>query len=310
MSWVPQELRRRSDQADLSPNADPPAPSRPAKEQLMYHNNITKGTQLLRCLDASSADLPTVLASSNLKYQSQDLDSYAQLEEYGWIANVVGDENSIAMISGMEEAAQQIPSIAAKLVVQDDHICRRIVHDARYGPNEALLPTRAHFEVAYGYRCAVIASIDANGPDHQIRNNVRANLPAPALKHWSDIVFLEWQEQCRKNKTPIDQLSHVFRLNVTNDATKAAIDQALKSIGLERRQLYGKGWVERRTFSVDDEAAKALLGTPNGVGVAYLLLRYRKQLGRKKVKAVTIWGPNSAKTSQLSLYFELENVDV
>jgi len=45
---------------------------------------------------------------------------------------------------------------------------------------------------------------------------------------------------------------------------------------------------------MDNAEALALLGTPNGTGVAWLLSQYQKELGHKVVKNVTLFWERSA----------------
>lgn len=65
---------------------------------------------------------------------------------------------------------------------------------------------------------------------------------------------------------------------------------------------------------MDDVWGQALLGTPNGEGVAWLLINHKSVWGRKRVKSVAVYlDPESATIEDeqyqySSLLFELEDV--
>jgi hypothetical protein len=43
------------------------------------------------------------------------------------------------------------------------------------------------------------------------------------------------------------------------------------------------------TFSMESEEGKAILGTPNGCGVAFMLIQHGKALGEKRIEKVTLF---------------------
>ena len=64
------------------------------------------------------------------------------------------------------------------------------------------------------------------------------------------------------------------------------------------------------SFDIERKEAKAILGTPNGKGVAWLLAQHRAQLGEKTVKKVTLVyvpGPEPKRRNP-SLVFWLEDL--
>ncbi|KAL4904973.1 hypothetical protein BDW74DRAFT_178540 [Aspergillus multicolor] len=62
----------------------------------------------------------------------------------------------------------------------------------------------------------------------------------------------------------------------------------------------------RRTFRPGDEAYYALLYTPNGRGIEWMLIQHKAQLGVKTVSEITVFGVENAPT----LYFEIEDVSL
>jgi hypothetical protein len=105
------------------------------------------------------------------------------------------------------------------------------------------------------------------------------------LNRWSDVVFLEWQKLCEKVHVPLNSLKHIIRYNVDNGPTEDVIQDVFG--------LNTKDWSEishGRTFYPGEEEFTALLGTPNGSGVAYMLIDHKGQFGQVRVKSITVKG--------------------
>lgn len=102
------------------------------------------------------------------------------------------------------------------------------------------------------------------------------------LGHYSDITFLEW-EHLAGDKT--NGLQYIFRNNIINRQTKNAIFQALANSGVEDGPVAWPG----HKFDMQSKEGKAILGTPNGNGIAWILFSHRAQLGWKTVKSVVVF---------------------
>ena len=99
----------------------------------------------------------------------------------------------------------------------------------------------------------------------------------PSLKHWSDVAYLQWAKHAKDSSN----LRCVLRISIKNTKTKAVVRHIMKDT------LVNGG---EKSFRTDDNRDKvaALLGTPNGVGVAWLLIQHKRQLGHKTVEKVTV----------------------
>ena len=62
------------------------------------------------------------------------------------------------------------------------------------------------------------------------------------------------------------------------------------------------------TYEAGTEAFNALLGTPNGFGIPYMLAQHQKQLGHKTVDKITIFYKGEHR--RLMILFSIQNVDV
>ena len=86
------------------------------------------------------------------------------------------------------------------------------------------------------------------------------------------MVFVEWQSQAKDRGLDIRELNYVFRMEMSNAVTIEVIQRILGG-------SYGP-WpgVE---VQMTDAAGLAMLGTPNGRGVAWLLATHKEQFGKR-----------------------------
>ncbi|KAF2018539.1 hypothetical protein BU24DRAFT_418064, partial [Aaosphaeria arxii CBS 175.79] len=76
---------------------------------------------------------------------------------------------------------------------------------------------------------------------------------------------------------------------VDNKATNAALARALKTRN-------GKDYLEDypgECFLTSEEVGKALLGTPNGIGIGYFLVQHKAELGHLKVGEACVFFTDS-----------------
>jgi hypothetical protein len=95
---------------------------------------------------------------------------------------------------------------------------------------------------------------------------------------WNNIVA----EQYKSLGGSLAGLSHIVRFEITNEDTKAVIEQALgdKSIPVDEG-----GW---KVTTPDSDIFKALLGTDNGQGAGYLLKDYRVSMTGTDIEAIRV----------------------
>ncbi|PSN61384.1 hypothetical protein BS50DRAFT_651489 [Corynespora cassiicola Philippines] len=110
----------------------------------------------------------------------------------------------------------------------------------------------------------------------------------PELYYWSDVAFLQWKDVVNnyKFRQPGMQesvLRYVIRANITNKATLDIIEGALSTTDQEATAWPGV------TFGMNTREGQALLGSPNGTGVGYLLAQHKRQLGCLTVGSVTVF---------------------
>ena len=79
------------------------------------------------------------------------------------------------------------------------------------------------------------------------------------VTHWSDVVFVEWQSQA-EDEGLVRELNYVFRQAMANFDTAAGL---------------------------------AMLGTPNGCGVAWLLATHKEQFSKRTIQSVRVWADDA-----------------
>ncbi|KAI4269383.1 MAG: hypothetical protein L6R38_007485 [Xanthoria sp. 2 TBL-2021] len=115
----------------------------------------------------------------------------------------------------------------------------------------------------------------------------------PAMQRWSDIVWYVWALTA---KDKAGDLRYIFRDHV--------IDQIFK-VPAYTLDFKWPG----KTFDVGTDDRKALLGTPHGTGIAYLLADNKKTLGKRSLK-ITCFTSDSfrEKVTDYFMLFELVRV--
>lgn len=118
------------------------------------------------------------------------------------------------------------------------------------------------------------------------------------LNTWADVVFLEYQYQAAQQGQDMKNLKYCFRMNVVNQQTKEVINQAILNTPGASFQAW-PGW----TWDINTPEAQAILGTENGKGLAWLLIRHKTQLGHKVIQSVTAFHDDiSPETAALPLH--------
>ena len=143
----------------------------------------------------------------------------------------------------------------------------------------------------------VIVVADASAPIGQLVNPQIKNPPnTPPVSRLSDITWLCWQSHC--NTAPdvagcLKNLKFVIHRLVVNPDSEAVAQQIMGT-----NNNYPP-WPGRKMDS-DSPNGYAMIGCPNGYGVAYLLAQHSdedKSMGRKPIDYVWLYGPTKTTPS-------------
>ena len=135
----------------------------------------------------------------------------------------------------------------------------------------------------------------------------------PPLRRLSDWMYVVWADYCGNDATHIAGLEWVIHLSVSNPST---LDVAMLVGGYEPWEATPEwpeypGW----KFSIPDERNPppeverddfyALVGCPNGFGVAYMLQQRRSAFNKKVIDRVNVFSPDG---EELTIAFHLGSV--
>ena len=137
----------------------------------------------------------------------------------------------------------------------------------------------ARYQNVYNPKAGFIVAYNNFSPSFMVRNNPIKTVPD--VRAWSDVTFIEWKTQAQISGQDIMGLKYVFRYEIVNPQTALVIEKAVGTF----RSIRWPGLI----IPMSDERGQAILGTPNGVGVAYLLATHKAQLGEKTIESVHVW---------------------
>lgn len=164
------------------------------------------------------------------------------------------------------------------------------------------------YEGVHGPAEGLIISTAEYSPRFRILK-ARLNTSEPPLKHWSDVVYLNYEKICNDHNRSVRGLKHIFRQNIDNSTSHKIIELAMQN--KFNKSYPAPAWGDRCVFHSGEDGANAILASPNGRGIAWMLLTHRAQLGMKRIKSIAVFeqdGVDSEKKYGPTLYFELENI--
>ncbi|KAI4187808.1 MAG: hypothetical protein L6R41_002575 [Letrouitia leprolyta] len=106
------------------------------------------------------------------------------------------------------------------------------------------------------------------------RFKVGPNAEVPPLWRWSDIIWLLWTGE--KGEEEAHQLRYIFHTAITTNTTRHVMEY-IGGVQQDRLSLLWPG----RGFNMSSREGRALLATPHGAGITYLIADHSDVLGRK-----------------------------
>ena len=120
------------------------------------------------------------------------------------------------------------------------------------------------------------------------------------LQSWADVSFIELVDACKGHGKCVKGLKLVVICHPENKVTNRIATQAL---GGPAQWTKWPG----KNFSKKSQQFAALMATPSGRGVAWLLLTHREQLGFKYVESIDVWSEKSKDSGQTLYAFYLKD---
>jgi hypothetical protein len=272
-----------------------------------YRIAIAKGQHLLNMTLASDSKAGAMLNPPQPSASSAFL-SQSCREDWGYVRALhpydASETANLDTLTSMVLPRSRSEHTNTRVRIRDLHN-ESVSHDGIVFPS-----TSATFRSLVDRANGVLVAQHNYGPAHIVAESEMI-IPVPKLEHYSDIAYLQWSDP-RLRHLPND-LQHVIRMRIENDETLAVIERVL-AVDYRKEHRTPEYWVsdvEGLTWDIETEAAKALLGTPNGSGVAWLLVQHKTQLGWKVVESVTLFWEQVDRTNMLehpSLLFRFEDV--
>lgn len=237
--------------------------------------------------------------------------SYENLRGYGWVQIVAAPQQSRSATD--EDADEADEAMYRDLQIRREarfNIYFRWVHMEVKGDYPA---TEALYDFVLNNRA--IFALQSEGPDYCAREDLDLESDQLVLlKHWSDVVFLQWLNFHGGDMDKMRGLRYIFQMDIHGGDAKSIVLNALNSSGLELRP-----WPLNGAFNDDDKKPAslrigsqgyyAILATVNGVGPAYFLAQHREQLGNLCISAITVFKRDVHTIDQtLNLCFHVEPV--
>jgi hypothetical protein len=167
--------------------------------------------------------------------------------------------------------------------VAQQHLVKKTINGKTYYPTAAMYDNK--------YNMELITADNNFGPRY--KGPEQADPPVtgdpnsfPELQQLSDVMYLEFARLMKQSENPLNKLKGVLRGNVINAETRAI---AAKAVGLSAAKLHDKSlsW-PGRDFDADSDEFAALIASPNGRAVVWLLATHA-DLGPKTISSVRVY---------------------
>ena len=128
------------------------------------------------------------------------------------------------------------------------------------------------------------------------------------MNRWSDVIGILWTPYAQKAGSDPKALKYIYRQHIATREVEALIEEAAEKHSPTKEVMKWPG----TSFKEGEEGFLALLGTPHGSGVAFLLAQYPDLWPTKKVSSITMFKTEDSEGYNLHLPPEmaLDNGDL
>ncbi|KAJ4361728.1 hypothetical protein N0V95_001621 [Ascochyta clinopodiicola] len=150
--------------------------------------------------------------------------------------------------------------------------------------------TGASYSFAINPRDGVIIGLNRQSPNYAARERTPPvlNEQLPALHQFSDVAWIGWDSMTGGANKEIKKLRLFLSVGISNAETKSVIRRALDAKGWELSPWPG------HTFQREWFETRAIMGTPNVQGFAYLLISHKDVLGNLFIDKVQVFQADTA----------------
>ncbi|CAK1367833.1 unnamed protein product [Cercospora beticola] len=195
-----------------------------------------------------------------------------------------------------------------------------------FNGKEVCEATEAIYKVIYNTKDGVMVGVYMDSPTEKRKEMYTSDwkldpeLAIPDLHLASDVVSLEYAEQCRRNGDRPQSFRYYFSDQINNDDTLSIINVVLTNKGYPATPVDGFGNIVARPWSqaaifdrynnADTQSFEALVGSPLGRKIAWMLIQHADLFGAKHIRKISVWRSDAkdARGRLKSLLFEIADV--
>ncbi|KAK5697091.1 Mitochondrial import inner membrane translocase subunit tim8 [Elasticomyces elasticus] len=155
-------------------------------------------------------------------------------------------------------------------------------------------PTKANYHNQFNPDGGFILCGWNYSPEYQIGKAAKENPPriigpAPPMSRLSDVLWLQWKVAVEAKQGDLGNIKYFLRHMVIDLTSEDILDTIAAMPGEEVVEWPGKDYrTTEPKGSQERKIAQALLGSPNGVAVAFFLMQHRVQIGGGVAKKKTL----------------------
>jgi hypothetical protein len=162
-------------------------------------------------------------------------------------------------------------------------------------------PTNADFHNIVNPIAGLLIAVNNINPAAMAKQMLQKRKPSecdinlPRLRNWSDVAFLQWQRVAKRFSVRGTALKYIVRSNVANPNTLDIMSQVLgeyagsRNIPECRDDFVPRPRWPGVDFDIDSDEGLALLSTPYGNSIGWLLAQHKRELGHRVISKVTIF---------------------
>ncbi|KAL8763887.1 MAG: hypothetical protein Q9194_007230 [Teloschistes cf. exilis] len=263
--------------------------SKRATSSLTYQSAICKGEKyykLMRDTYAKADEDPT--NNQGTEFSNKDIDNGWSRKTFSWGDDLRQDWEGAFDLIAEETQAQPSADLRKIQLRQDTKFTSKTGNVV-----EADQASKAHYLCAYSPQSGLIIAQNTASPTNEIRYShpgiTSPDLQAllPPLNRLSDASFTLWRDLTGDNIQNARKLRYLGRSQISNPDTR----YIMRAVFIGARRLKLVPWPGVK-YTMRDEAGLALLGTPNGLAAAWLLIDHHGILGKRDL-TVRVWTYNS-----------------
>ncbi|KAF2014225.1 hypothetical protein BU24DRAFT_409984 [Aaosphaeria arxii CBS 175.79] len=290
----------------------------PPVDEEAYQRLVCKGGQFLAVMFLTSAQAGPYLTPPQVSSASTWVSFPKQLTDWGYSES---QKTNILLGPGQYGIEPLLATIGASFdsrdwffsIIQhgDPYTTQQLDIQTYVSPNGRVLrKTGAHFHLGSHAASGTLMVSKQFSARHEAtyRSPHIPDADLPALIRSSDIVYAFWYLHTYSN---LRGLRNIIIWSVTNPTTQQIIRRAIQDAppdvpGGDPTKNKLKPW-PGYYFDAYTRACKALLGSPNGSGVAWMLIQRKEELGRKTVTGCSVFVSEATLMFEPSIVFYIGN---